>query len=141
MTEPTMVACPRCGSPMLTKTNRSTGDQFLGCSRFPDCRGTRPSATGHSPARAGRQARPRYRLSAGGRARTLPDYVELLVARGIGRNLSPRQGCAVQILAVVVVGFVLWAFFASGLATQASRLFAEWYAGQIHLGPSPSPSP
>lgn len=141
MTEPRTVACPRCGSPMLTKTNRSTGDPFLGCSRFPDCRGTRQGATGGYPVTTGRQARPRYRLSAGGRARTLPDYIELVVARAIGRNLSPFQGCAVQILALVVIVFALWAFFASGLVFQVIDPIVRWYAGQVHLGPSPSVTP
>ncbi|MBC6441316.1 MAG: NERD domain-containing protein [Rhodospirillales bacterium] len=35
--------CPRCGSPMVMRTNRSTGDPFLGCERYPICRGTRPA--------------------------------------------------------------------------------------------------
>jgi len=64
-----------------------------------------------------------------------------LVARAIGRNLSPLQGCAVQITVVVVVGFALWAFFASGLVLQVISPIVEWYASQIHLGPSPSPLP
>ncbi len=34
--------CPRCGDPMIRRTNRSTGEQFWGCSDFPDCRGARP---------------------------------------------------------------------------------------------------
>jgi hypothetical protein len=32
-------ACPRCGSPMVMRSG-SRGN-FLGCSRFPECRGTR----------------------------------------------------------------------------------------------------
>lgn len=35
-------ACPRCGSAMTGRTNRSTGERFLGCTRYPDCKGTRP---------------------------------------------------------------------------------------------------
>ncbi len=38
-------ACPTCGSKMLVRTARKgsrAGTQFLGCVRFPDCRGTRP---------------------------------------------------------------------------------------------------
>lgn len=31
--------CPRCGSPTVERTNRSTGVHFLGCSQFPRCRG------------------------------------------------------------------------------------------------------
>ncbi len=33
-------ACPRCGSALLRRTNRRTGEGFFGCSRFPRCRGT-----------------------------------------------------------------------------------------------------
>jgi restriction system protein len=37
--------CPRCGSTMVRRTSRRgghKGEDFLGCSRFPACRGTRP---------------------------------------------------------------------------------------------------
>lgn len=34
-------ACPRCAAPMVQRKNRRTGEVFLGCSRFPGCRGTR----------------------------------------------------------------------------------------------------
>jgi hypothetical protein len=33
--------CPRCGSTMFLRTNRSSGSKFYGCSRFPRCKGTR----------------------------------------------------------------------------------------------------
>lgn len=33
-------ACPRCGSALVQRTNRRTGQSFLGCSQFPRCRGT-----------------------------------------------------------------------------------------------------
>ncbi len=33
--------CPRCGSGMIERTNRKSGEAFLSCSRFPKCRGTR----------------------------------------------------------------------------------------------------
>ena len=32
--------CPRCAHPLVQRTNRRTGETFLGCSRFPHCRGT-----------------------------------------------------------------------------------------------------
>lgn len=32
--------CPRCGSPMEVRSNRKSGDEFLGCRRFPLCNGT-----------------------------------------------------------------------------------------------------
>ena len=43
--EPMMTnACPVCGSAMVMRTakrGRNSGQKFLGCSRFPQCRGTR----------------------------------------------------------------------------------------------------
>ncbi len=38
-------ACPLCGSPMVLRTakqGKRAGQRFWSCSRFPDCRGTRP---------------------------------------------------------------------------------------------------
>ena len=32
--------CPYCGSPLVLQTARNTGNQFLGCSKYPDCRYT-----------------------------------------------------------------------------------------------------
>jgi len=37
---PTAETCPRCGAVMVEKRNRRTGASFMGCSRFPACRGT-----------------------------------------------------------------------------------------------------
>ena len=34
-------ACPRCGGDMVERLNRQTGDTFLGCKRFPRCKGSR----------------------------------------------------------------------------------------------------
>lgn len=33
--------CPRCGGAMAEQVNSRTGERFLGCKRFPQCRGTR----------------------------------------------------------------------------------------------------
>ena len=33
--------CPRCGAKMRERTNKRTGHRFLGCSKFPRCRGAR----------------------------------------------------------------------------------------------------
>ena len=33
--------CPLCEEPMVPRTRRSDGSSFWGCSRYPDCRGTR----------------------------------------------------------------------------------------------------
>lgn len=123
---------------MAVRTNSQSGEPFLGCSRFPNCRGTRPLAAGSSTAVA---SRPRYKLSTGGKPRNLPDVVELLVARAIGRNLTPIQGCIVQILAVLILGFLVWALFASGLFIRIVEPFVQWYTSQMHFGPSPSSAP
>ena len=32
--------CPRCGSSMVARSNRKSGQEFFGCSQFPKCRGT-----------------------------------------------------------------------------------------------------
>ncbi len=33
--------CPRCRANMVERTNHKTGEKFLGCSRYPKCKGTR----------------------------------------------------------------------------------------------------
>ncbi|KLD69680.1 restriction endonuclease [Xanthomonas pisi] len=33
-------SCPRCSSALVQRRNRRTGENFLGCSQFPKCRGT-----------------------------------------------------------------------------------------------------
>ena len=33
--------CPNCGAEMVVRPNRKTGVKFLGCSRFPRCKGSR----------------------------------------------------------------------------------------------------
>jgi hypothetical protein len=76
----------------------------------------------------------------GGRPKGVADHTELLVARLIGRNLTPLQGCVVQLLALVVFGTLLWAFVASGLLFAITDVVARWYASQVHFGPPPSPS-
>lgn len=45
--------CPECDSAMVLRENRETGDQFWGCSQYPDCRGTR-RLDDDSPARQAR---------------------------------------------------------------------------------------
>jgi len=42
--DPTLPACPDCGEPMAVRTVRSgekKGSQFLGCTDYPNCKGTR----------------------------------------------------------------------------------------------------
>ncbi|TXD45185.1 restriction endonuclease [Xanthomonas campestris] len=36
----TALGCPRCGSALVHRRNRRTGENFLGCIQFPKCRGT-----------------------------------------------------------------------------------------------------
>jgi restriction system protein len=36
------VRCGQCGSELLVRRNRSTGEAFYGCARYPSCRFTRP---------------------------------------------------------------------------------------------------
>ncbi|MBO6603674.1 MAG: NERD domain-containing protein [Roseicyclus sp.] len=36
-------SCPKCGAALVLRTNKKTGSEFFGCSKFPKCRGTRPA--------------------------------------------------------------------------------------------------
>jgi hypothetical protein len=66
----------------------------------------------------------------------------LLVARLIGRNLTPLQGCIVQVAAIAIIGFLAWAFIASGLMTHMIEPIAQWYTSQVFPAhPSPSTLP
>ncbi|MDO8669837.1 MAG: restriction endonuclease, partial [Dehalococcoidia bacterium] len=42
LAEVTKITCPLCGAEMVEKRNRQTGQPFLACPRFPNCRYTRP---------------------------------------------------------------------------------------------------
>jgi ssDNA-binding Zn-finger/Zn-ribbon topoisomerase 1 len=35
-------ACPRCGQLLVERTNRATGEPFLGCRRWPECTHSEP---------------------------------------------------------------------------------------------------
>jgi len=44
---PPLPSCPLCAKPMALRTARQgarSGSQFLGCTAYPDCKGTRPLA-------------------------------------------------------------------------------------------------
>ena len=41
VTSNTQPVCPKCGKAMVERSNRKTGQKFLGCSAFPACRGVR----------------------------------------------------------------------------------------------------
>jgi hypothetical protein len=78
-------------------------------------------------------------LSGGGRPKGIGDYIELIVARILGRNLTPLQGCVVQIAAIAIFAFLAWALFASGLILRITEPIAQWYASQAfpaHSSPS-----
>ena len=34
--------CPDCGGKLLIRTNSNTGEDFIGCSKYPDCKHTEP---------------------------------------------------------------------------------------------------
>lgn len=36
--------CPKCGAPLVERQSRRTGDKFLGCPNYPNCRHTQPLA-------------------------------------------------------------------------------------------------
>lgn len=38
----TTIGCPDCGRKLVIRTNRETGQDFLGCPRYPDCQHTQP---------------------------------------------------------------------------------------------------
>jgi hypothetical protein len=94
--------CPDCGGPMVLRTRRATGDLFYGCSRFPDCRGTRPfsgpdAAEAVAPAEArkkvGEVVTVRFRVAAARRS-TRGSYVFC--------NDRPYRRSATDLFTVVV---------------------------------------
>lgn len=42
------VKCPICEGPMASRANRSTGQRFWGCKKYPECKGTR-NTDGEAP--------------------------------------------------------------------------------------------
>jgi len=125
---------------MRVRTNRDSGERFLGCCRFPDCRETRPITAGGTAATV-RARRARPKLSLGGTPRYLPDYVELIVARAIGRELTPVQGFLIQAVAIIVVAGAFWALLASGLFLRIVEPITQWFTNQVFPPPTQSPLP
>jgi hypothetical protein len=80
-------------------------------------------------------------LAFGGRPRDVGDYGELLVARVIGRNLTLREGCLVQLVALIVVLAAIYLIVASGLYLTVVKTVADWYAHQFRLPGPPTPTP
>ena len=40
-TEPEELLCPECNGAMAIRTNRTNGNKFYGCKKYPNCKGTR----------------------------------------------------------------------------------------------------
>lgn len=119
--------------PANSGTTRRYGGRAKAISSGLDSRGR-----GSTPRR--RQAR--YRLSMGGRPKGIGDHTELLVARLLGRNLTPLRGCVVQIVAIAVFVSLAWGLFVSGLILRILEPFVQWYAEQASFGqPTPSTLP
>ena len=69
--------------------------------------------------RAPRPARARIRLSSGHREpRDAGDYAELIVARLVGRSLTPVQGLLAQVAGVILLAGAFYWFLASGAMAQ-----------------------
>lgn len=130
--------CPRCGSAMVERRNREAGEPFLGCSQYPGCRGTRQvvGARSATPSDVRRIRRPR--LSHGGRRTGWSDDAELLVARMVGRDLKPWEGCLIQLAGILFVGLFFYWLYASGTILVLIKPNVDWITSQMHLGPVPS---
>lgn len=63
--EPDELKCPDCGSKMYERTNRTNGDKFWGCSKYPDCRGTRDSEGLSREERAAKREQSSFRQESG----------------------------------------------------------------------------
>lgn len=124
-------ACPRCASPMVERQNRSTGEAFLGCSRFPSCRGTLQIA---APARPCRARTSRRSASKRRRREGWSDDVEAVVARVIGRDLNAFESL---ILGLVLIAAVLFLFLE--FVGPVSQAFGQYMASQMQFGPTPVP--
>lgn len=47
--------CPRCGQPLVERTNYQTGDPFLGCTAYPSCTYSEPIPESIKLRRAGQR--------------------------------------------------------------------------------------
>lgn len=52
--------CPECNGDLAIKTNRATGEEFLGCSEWPQCSYTEPLPEYIKLRRAGHQPLPGF---------------------------------------------------------------------------------
>jgi len=114
--------CPRCGSRMFARRNRQTGEAFFGCSRFPDCKGTRRSTVARRPASGSAPAPTKVPRS----------------YRSSAQRLR-HNGVLIRVVPTVVFLAVLWAAADSGLLATAINAWGQWAASQFHLAPTPAP--
>lgn len=54
------LTCPDCGADLVVRTNRTTGSDFLGCNRFPECGYTSPLTAYLEMRRAGAPVLPGF---------------------------------------------------------------------------------
>jgi hypothetical protein len=80
-------------------------------------------------------------LSDGSRSvKNIPQAVEVLVARRLGRDLGPWEGFLVQSAALLIVIGIFYWFVASGLLVTITTALSDWYVHQLHFGPAPTPA-
>jgi ssDNA-binding Zn-finger/Zn-ribbon topoisomerase 1 len=57
-------SCPRCGSELTVRVNSYTGEEFLGCTRYPECKHTEPIPTDVALRLAGAETLPGFEVGA-----------------------------------------------------------------------------
>jgi ssDNA-binding Zn-finger/Zn-ribbon topoisomerase 1 len=80
--------CPLCGSALVARRRKFDGHQFLGCIRFPACRGTIDPSEPTQPRPAGRLRRAAVRATARVAVATLGSIVVYLIAMNAGHVLA-----------------------------------------------------
>jgi hypothetical protein len=120
---------------MVTRTNRTSGSAFLGCSRFPACRGTRPLAA----VGTARHVRQRHQLWGGSRPRSAADAVELIAARVVGHTLHAWQAVGLRIVLVVIV-FVAFTNLVGPVSTWLGQSMADAFRHSM-TSPASSATP
>jgi hypothetical protein len=115
-------ACPMCAAPMVPRVRRSDGLRFWGCSRYPDCHGTREMA---APERESyRWIEPRRRAFAHpGRLVLVCDAIGLVTGLGfivVGLTVGPSSSSLVgaAILFPVAVSAVMTPFVPRRMAND-----------------------
>jgi predicted RNA-binding Zn-ribbon protein involved in translation (DUF1610 family) len=81
--------CPVCGGEMVVRHNRTTGEAFLSCKEFPECRGTRPLPKAAGTPKAGWDDRARA-----GTSPACPKCGKPMVKRTRKADGEPFWGCS-----------------------------------------------